>query len=124
MNSMGERIKFIRNDLNLTQEYFSNKIGIKRNSLSLIESGRNTSEPIIKLICQQFSVSYNWLVNGVEPIYMPKEEAAKEKIERLMDGQNEFAKAVFMELSDLSAEAWKEIETAMVRIADKLKSRP
>ena len=124
LETLGERIKKVRKDAALTQEEFARRIGIKRNSLSLIESGRNTSAPIIKIICQEFAVSFDWLVNGFEPVYLPKEEAANWKLERLMTGDNEFVKEVFRQLADLPAECWQELEALVHRLAEQKKNRP
>ncbi len=41
---LNNRIKYLRKVLNLTQQEFGKRIGIKRNSVALIEGGRNTSD--------------------------------------------------------------------------------
>ena len=115
---VAERVRKIRTDKGLSQAEFGRKLGITRSSVFKIESGENNpSTQTIKLICQEFAISYDWLVNGVEPMYLPKEEAANWKLERLMQGDNEFVKAVFRELADLSADAWEELEAVIKRLA-------
>lgn len=121
---VGERMKVVRKDIGITQKEMAEKVGIASNTLAQNEGGsRNPSEPVIRAICREFSVSYDWLKNGVEPMYMPKEEAAKDKIERLMDGDNEFVKAVFRELADLPLEQWEQIEAFVDRLASIRKDR-
>ena len=44
---MHERIRKLRKTLELTQQEFGERIGMKRNSIALIEGGRNTSEQTI-----------------------------------------------------------------------------
>lgn len=62
---MKDRIKAIRQKSGLSQEDFGNRIGIKRSSVSLLESGKNSpAERTIKLICQEFNVNENWLRTG------------------------------------------------------------
>lgn len=60
-----ERVKHVRKKLGLTQEYFATQIGIKRASLSLIESGGSAlTKQNIKLICLTFGINEEWLENG------------------------------------------------------------
>ena len=62
--TLGERIKYVRRSKSMTQLTFSDKIGIKQQSLALIETGkRNTSEQVILSICREFHVNENWLRN-------------------------------------------------------------
>lgn len=121
---MNERIKLIRKDFKLTQTAFAERLGIKQNTVAQLEKGnRNPSEQLIKSICREFAISYDWLKNGVEPMKMPAEEAALDSIERIMTGDNEFVKSVFRELADLPPEAWEEIESFMNRFMATKKGR-
>ncbi len=61
----GERVKTIRKTLGLTLVEFGDKIGLKNNSVSQIENGKNSlTEQTIKLICNEFNVSIAWLKDG------------------------------------------------------------
>lgn len=63
--TLGERIKKVRRDADLTQQEFGKRIGIKPNSISLIESGnRNASEQVILSVCREFKISETWLRTG------------------------------------------------------------
>ena len=64
--NIGDRIKELRKTvLELTQDEFSEKIGIKRSGLSLVEIGRNNpSDQTIRSICREFGVSESWLRYG------------------------------------------------------------
>lgn len=65
MTSLGERIKNLRRSLNLTQQGFGERIGVKQNTIALIESGkRNTSDQLLLGICREFSVNETWLRTG------------------------------------------------------------
>lgn len=66
---MNERIKKLRKVLDLTQQEFGDRIGIKRNSVALIESGRNTSEQTIFAICREFNVREEWLREGTGEMF-------------------------------------------------------
>lgn len=49
-------------------EQFGERIGIKRSSISLIESGKNNpSDQTIMLICREFGYNEEWLRDGIEP---------------------------------------------------------
>lgn len=63
--TQGERIREVRKALNLTLEKFGERIGMKKNSVSQIENGKNTvTEQTIKSICREFDVNEIWLRTG------------------------------------------------------------
>lgn len=62
---MKERIRKIRRDLNLTQQEFAERIGIKRNTVANYETGRNEPvDAVISLICREFNINEEWLRYG------------------------------------------------------------
>lgn len=62
---MNTRIKKLRKALDLTQQVFAEKIGLKQNSIALIESGkRNISDQAVLSICREFNVNEEWLRTG------------------------------------------------------------
>lgn len=66
--TVNERIKQLRLLQGLTMEQFGERIGIKRASVSLIESGKNNpSDQTIMLICREFGYNEEWLRDGIEP---------------------------------------------------------
>lgn len=66
---MVDRIKQLRNQLNLTMEAFGSRVGVTRAAVSNIENGRsNPSEQLIRSICREFRVSEDWLRNGIGPM--------------------------------------------------------
>ncbi|MFR1687960.1 MAG: helix-turn-helix domain-containing protein [Massilimicrobiota timonensis] len=68
--TQGERVRFIRKDKNMTLEKFGEKIGLKKNSLSQIENGKNDlTEQNKKAICREFHVNYAWLSEGIGDVY-------------------------------------------------------
>lgn len=69
--SLNERVKELRKFLGLSGEKFGERIGIKRNSLSQIETGKNNvSEQVIKSICREFQVNESWLRNGIGEMFV------------------------------------------------------
>ena len=62
---MKDRIKQLRKALELTQQEFADKIGVKRNSFANYETGRNTPiDAIIVSMCREFNVNEEWLRTG------------------------------------------------------------
>ena len=76
---IGERIKKVRKDKDLTQQEFAEKIGVKRNTVATYEMGRSTpSDSALSLICKTFNVNEEWLRDGTGEMYGPKPTAALE----------------------------------------------
>ncbi len=62
---MKERLRQLRKALDITQQEFADRIGIKRNSYANYETGRNTPiDAIILSICREFNVNETWLRTG------------------------------------------------------------
>lgn len=62
---MKERIKKIRKELDLTQQAFADKIGMKQNTIAQYEMGRTKpSDAIVFSICREFNVNEEWLRTG------------------------------------------------------------
>lgn len=63
--TVNERVRQVRNALNLTQKDFGNRITLAQTYLSQIEKGsRNVTEKIFKIICHEFNVNEEWLRTG------------------------------------------------------------
>lgn len=72
---MHERIRKLRRELDLTQEKFAERIGIKRNTIATYESGRNEPvDSVVALICREFHVNEEWLRNGTGKMFAQDSE--------------------------------------------------
>lgn len=70
--TIGDRIKKIRREFDLTQEAFASRIGSVQNTITGYESGRrNPSAPVISLICREFGVNEEWLRDGIGDMRVP-----------------------------------------------------
>ena len=72
---MYERIKDLRkNHLKLSQEAFGGRLGVSRSVINNIERNAlarpDQKLSLIKLICKEFSVNEDWLLNGIEPMFV------------------------------------------------------
>ena len=69
---IGERIKELRKALRMTQTAFADRIGIRQNSVALLEMGRNTpSDQTVAFICREFRVNEEWLRTGAGEMFVP-----------------------------------------------------
>ena len=65
-----ERLKQLRDELNLTTRAFGAAINMSGGAITNMEKGtRNITERTIRDICREYNVNFDWLVHGVEPIY-------------------------------------------------------
>lgn len=68
---MNERIRILREILNLKQNEFANAIGLTTSSISDMERNQAPiTERTIIAICSKFKVNEEWLRNGKEPIFL------------------------------------------------------
>lgn len=62
---MNERIKKLRKALDLTQQKFADRLGVKRNTVGQWECGINAlTDQVITSICREFNVNEDWIRNG------------------------------------------------------------
>ena len=109
---MNKRMQKIRKDLRMSQEAFGERIGVTKSSISMLESGKNNpSEQTIKLICKEFGIDYLWLKTGEgdmkEPITIEDDMALVRKV---MAGENELARNLFLALAKMPTEDWRKVE--------------
>lgn len=70
---MHDRIRDLRkNYLHMSQAAFGSKLGVNRDVINNIENNRLAKPEqklsLIKLMCREFSVNEEWLLNGIEPM--------------------------------------------------------
>lgn len=111
---MNERLKELRKTLNLTQQEFADRIGIKRNSFANYETGRNTPiDAIIVSICREFNVNEKWLRNGIGDMFLPTDRNADiaKLTKQLLDEESDSFKNRFVSmLANLTIEEWEFLE--------------
>jgi transcriptional regulator with XRE-family HTH domain len=129
---VNERIKKLRKVLDLTQTEFGRRIGVKQNTVALIEGGRKTSDQTIFAICREFNVSEEWLRTGEGEMFRTRsrdEEIAAfiGSITLRNDPGDEFKRRLIHVLARLSVEDWRLLEDLAARLAEeaeKEKDRP
>ncbi len=71
--NIGERIRKLRKTLDLTQQKFGERIGIKGNTVAQYELGRNEPvDAVFSLICREFDVREEWLRTGEGEMFKAK----------------------------------------------------
>ncbi len=83
---MIERLKKIRKALNMTQSEFAEQLRLQQNTICLFETGkRNPSERTIDDICNIFNVSKEYLLNGIEPMFIQTPSETMEQLKKEFD---------------------------------------
>ena len=124
---MGERVKELRKALGLSGEKFGEKIGLKRNSLSQIETGKNNlSEQNILAICRAFNVNEEWLRTGSGEMF--KDMTLDEEIISFIgdiqwDASNTFKKRFISAIAKLNEEEWKVLEKIITACANEIEEK-
>lgn len=122
--TQGERVKKIRKALGLTLEKFGEKLGLKKNTMSAIETGRNSlTEQNIKAICREFNVDYMWLTTGEGEMFVESDDSAMELIDRIMFGENEFHKNLFKTFARLDEQELLALESILDKFIETTKEK-
>lgn len=110
---MNARIKQLRKYLKLSQEEFGHRLGVTGVAISRIEKGdRNVTEQMTLSVCREFAVDYGWLTTGEGQMFV-EENDVLETIDRVMSGEDEFAKRVFRGFSKFGTDDWKKLEAVL-----------
>lgn len=110
-----ERIKTLRkNILKMSQTAFGEHLGVNRDVINNIENNRlarpEQKLSLYKLICSEFNISEDWLLNGVGDMYASKDTEYGALIDRIMAGENEIAKNIFKAFALFDEEDWAALQ--------------
>ena len=73
--TQGERIREVRKSFGLTLEKFGDRIGLKKNSVSQIENGKNElTDGNALAICREYNVNEHWLRTRVGEMFVKPED--------------------------------------------------
>lgn len=95
-----ERIRILRKNLKLSQTEFGEKLGVSRTVIKNIElnvlARPDQKMSLYKLICSTFNVNEEWLLNGVEPMFVqPSTFSLDNLADQASPIELEFIKAYF-----------------------------
>lgn len=86
---MKERIRKIRRYLDLTQQEFADRLGIKRGAIANYELGRNEPvDSVVSLICREYGVNEEWLRTGTGEMFEPDSGDELEALAKKYDLSN------------------------------------
>ena len=107
-STQGERIRFLRKSLGLTQTQFGGKVALKQAVIGQIENNQSAATPrFIRDVCREYNVSEEWLTTGSGEMFREETDVdAIAAIDRIMYGENEFAKSIFRAFASLGEEEW------------------
>lgn len=120
---MNERIRKLRKALDLTQQKFADRIGVKQNTVAQYEMGRNTPiDSVISLICREFNVSEEWLRNGTGEMFI--QQTRDEQIAAFIGGlqsddSDSFKKRFISMLTALDESEWEVLEKMVLMLQEK-----
>lgn len=121
--TIGERVKELRKQINLTQQAFADRLNLKRNTVGSYEV--NVVEPsdrTISDICREFNVNETWLRTGEGEMFnqITRSEKITSFLTEITEDEGDDFKRRFVEmLADLEPEDWKLLE----RMAEKLQKK-
>jgi transcriptional regulator with XRE-family HTH domain len=100
--SVGEKIKYLRESMNLTQTELGDRLGVKKNAVSKWECGRVEDIPTskIKAMANLFGVKASYLIEDEEP----KKEVSDDDIQfALFGGKDEITEKMYEEVKNFAA---------------------
>lgn len=112
---VNQRIKEVRQHLNLSQREFGERLGVSRGVLNNIESNVVEAKPLfIQHICSVYGVDPIWMETGEGEMFHKPSEAERfaELAAKIQSDPNEFKKRVFYALSLMSDEGWAAFQQA------------
>lgn len=110
-----ERIRELRKKhLKMSMEAFGKRLGVSRDTINNIELNRlarpEQKMSLYKLICSEFGISEDWLLNGIGDMYADDKTEYDTLIDRVMTGENEFAKNIFKTFALFDESDWEALQ--------------
>ena len=109
-----ERLRYLREQLNLTTRAFGASINMSGGAITNMEKGtRNVTDRTIRDVCREYNVNSDWLINGTEPMF---EDITSEL--NIDDDVKQLTKQYSL-LSDADQELVKRMVNSLAEKADK-----
>lgn len=117
---MNERIKQIREYLEMSRSEFGKKLGVSGDVVNNLERGRvEIKEDRIKLICSVFDVDESWLRTGNGEMYQPstKNQEISDFLNDIMELDDKKFKKRFIEsFARLEEKDWEHLEEIVTKL--------
>lgn len=103
METIGDRVKILRNIKNLNQTDFGKKISLSQTTIGQYETNvRKVTDRSIKDMCSVYGASEYWLRTGHGEMFMQQDILIVEKIDDIMSGESEFRKKLIKSIVNFS----------------------
>lgn len=119
---MKNRLKSLRETLNLTQTDFGKKLGLARNTIANYEGGiREPNDAVLKLICNVFNVDYFWLTEGTGEMFTGFPETIIDEVveEFNLNPTDKMILMAYLELSEGKREVVRDFLLTLAKKAEK-----
>ena len=128
MKTISERIKYIRLNAagkKLSQEEFGQSVGLSRGAIANLEDAENrlpngVPDSTVKLICATYHVSYRWLAEGKEPIFLDMD--ADSLVDRYAPDESPYFRACVRGAMRLSDADWIKFRDFVENMREKLQN--
>ena len=122
--TVGQRVKKIRQALDLTQQEFADKLGVSRGNIGAYETGKSNIGPAaFSLMCKTFNVSETWLRTGEGEMFAPE---PLDELDALLEAYSlpRFLRGLFQRYAKLPEEAQREVERMILEWAAEISAQP
>lgn len=118
--NLNNRIKTLRNELNLNQEDFGKRINLSKFAISNYENGRTgIPDRVINDICREYSVNEEWLRDENGDMFISESMSYIYNVGKLGNEKNEFKKFYLNMMMNLPDEYWNYIYNEFKKFSDK-----
>lgn len=119
-----DRILSLRESLGANQEEFAKRIGVSRNFISLVETGkRNLSDRTIADICREFNVNEIWLRTGEGEMFtqMSRTDEISAFVGSILKGEPDFRQKFISVLARMTPDEWQLLEKKVLELSEEIK---
>jgi len=126
--TIGERIKKVRQEKHLTQQAFAERMNLKQNTITRIETGATTPSPAIStLICREFHVNEAWLREGTGEMFSQPSSQAEQVVawvQNIFTNGTEAEKGLITAMSTFTKEDWAMLAHLIKKIWESQQAAP
>lgn len=124
-----ERVRYLRKEiLKKSQTEFAAELGTSRDAINNIEGDRlkrpDQKEPLLKLMCEKFSINERWLLTGEGEMRTPmdRDKAIADFLGDVMRSETEdFRRRMVAVLSKLDVAEWELLEKMALKLVEEAK---
>lgn len=124
METVGDRVKILRNIKNLNQTDFGKKISLSQTAIGQYETNvRKVTDRSIKDMCSVYGASELWLRTGCGEMFVQQDILIVEKIDDIMSGENEFRKKLIKSIVNFNDDEILLLEKIVNELSTNKKNR-